>query len=188
MGCRRIGVDAAYRRPRSGGPSHRHPTVRRAFHFAAVSMHALILRIAVVGQARALLELPPRSVLRYCAGVATPSADDVFGRSDELLLLVWIPDASALDYAAKTVSSPSSEGDGGTSVAQSPTRWPRHQARRAADPGELAMPRCHDAPAARRGRTGDAQAKQTRPTSTREQGATAAEGAGRNHAASRGSR
>jgi len=85
-----------------------------SFNTAAVSMHALILPedSPVVGRRVHSLELPPRSVLAALlrdGRPLTPSADDVFEASDELLLLVPDSDASALDQLREAVASPSSE-------------------------------------------------------------------------------
>ena len=85
-----------------------------SFNTAAVSMHALILPedSPVVGRRVHSLELPPRSVLAALlrdGRPLTPSADDVFEASDELLLLVPDSDASALNQLREAVASPSSE-------------------------------------------------------------------------------
>lgn len=84
-----------------------------SFNTAAVSMHALILPddSPVVGKRVHSLELPPRSVLAALlrdGRPLTPSADDVFEASDELLLLVPDGDAKSLDQLRASVA-PSSE-------------------------------------------------------------------------------
>ncbi len=84
-----------------------------SFNTAAVSMHALILPddSPVVGKRVHSLELPPRSVLAALlrdGRPLTPSADDVFEASDELLLLVPDADAKSLDQLRASVA-PSSE-------------------------------------------------------------------------------
>ena len=153
-----------------------------SFNTAAVSMHALILPedSPVVGRRVHSLELPPRSVLAALlrdGRPLTPSADDVFEASDELLLLVPDSDASAL--AARGRSVPVlGRGDGGRGVvAQAPPGGPGTEREERQTQGELGDAECRDrARGPQGGLNGDAQAKQTRPH-PREQGATAAEGA-----------
>ena len=91
-----------------------------SFNTAAVSMHALILPddSPVVGKRVHSLELPARSVLAALlrdGRPITPSADDVFEASDELLLLVPDADAQELTKLRQLVASPepeaSSEGE-----------------------------------------------------------------------------
>ena len=85
-----------------------------SFNTAAVSMHALILPedSPVVGRRVQSLELPPSSVLAALlrdGRPLTPSADDVFEASDELLLLVPDANGADLDQLRQAVASPSSE-------------------------------------------------------------------------------
>ena len=85
-----------------------------SFNTAAVSMHALILPedSPVVGKRVHSLALPARSVLAALlrdGRPITPSADDVFEASDELLLLVPDADAAELEDLRQLVASPVSE-------------------------------------------------------------------------------
>ena len=85
-----------------------------SFNTAAVSMHALILPedSPVVGKRVHSLALPARSVLAALlrdGRPITPSADDVFEASDELLLLVPDADIAELEDLRQLVASPVSE-------------------------------------------------------------------------------
>jgi len=85
-----------------------------SFNTAAVSMHALILPedSPVVGKRVHSLALPARSVLAALlrdGRPITPSADDVFEASDELLLLVPDADTAELEDLRQMVASPASE-------------------------------------------------------------------------------
>ena len=85
-----------------------------SFNTAAVSMHALILPedSPVVGKRVHSLALPARSVLAALlrdGRPITPSADDVFEASDELLLLVPDADTAELEDLRQLVASPVSE-------------------------------------------------------------------------------
>lgn len=85
-----------------------------SFNTAAVSMHALILPedSPVVGKRVHSLQLPARSVLAALlrdGRPITPSADDVFEASDELLLLVPDADAAELEDLRQRIASPISE-------------------------------------------------------------------------------
>lgn len=85
-----------------------------SFNTAAVSMHALILPedSPVVGKRVHSLQLPARSVLAALlrdGRPITPSADDVFEASDELLLLVPDADTAELEDLRQLVASPVSE-------------------------------------------------------------------------------
>lgn len=80
-----------------------------SFNTAAVSMHALILPedSPVVGKRVHSLELPPNSVLAALlrdGRPITPSADDVFEESDELLLLVPDVDRDGLNRLRQSVA------------------------------------------------------------------------------------
>ena len=115
VGRGRVRVDAAHhdlsrRRGGVGGRS----SASVSFNTAAVSMHALILPedSPVVGKRVHSLQLPARSVLAALlrdGRPITPSADDVFEASDELLLLVPDADTAELEDLRQLVASPVSE-------------------------------------------------------------------------------
>ncbi len=155
-----------------------------SFNTAAVSMHALILPedSPVVGRRVHSLELPARSVLAALlrdGRPLTPSADDVFEASDELLLLVPDADAAELEELRQAGRVP---GVGGISrrtrsSGAGPTTWPRRRAAKSGRPRiSLATPSAATWPRGPQGRlNGNAQREDTGPH-PREQAAAAAQG------------
>ena len=131
-----------------------------SFNTAAVSMHALILPedSPVVGKRVHSLQLPARSVLAALlrdGRPITPSADDVFEASDELLLLVPDADTAELEDLRQLVASPRLGGVRGRGqrgvILQLPPGGPGSQREERESEGSLATPRAATWPVSHRG-------------------------------------